>query len=626
MKAVKMFWLYMSALMASMFLTFSDANCETSIVEEQLKLVAYVKFITEGKEGMPFELRQILEQEQLNLPLKCATPIAVSYVVGFESMDQELKNSYNLTLANRPSQTTNTFDSPSGKFKIHYTTAGTHAVYQPTDTTNGVPNFVISTAIIFDSVYQHIIDSLAYPVPPSDGAYPKGVDSLIDVYMINLGGAYFGLTYPDSVQIIGSTFIATSFHVIDNDYQEPGFSEYNDEPLQAVRVTAAHEFFHCVQFGIDVTEMENWNDPSPAMRRPYWIEMSAVWMEEEIYDDINDYHNYLEYFFDSPGKSIQQFDGGGDFHPYASCVFPIFLSERFGSEIMRPIWLKCGSMGPGADMLEAVDMVIDSVSGGAENFRSVFGEFAKWNFFTGTRAALAPPGVGYSESEFYPAIPNSAFTILDDYPVSQVANFNPKSPEPNGAAYLKLNNMRAVYYSSPSDTMFRIALVLGDGADSALPQGWSVGVVNRLDSMPDTYEVVDTTYPDDQSSFYRVPQPRRYRSVDLIVAPGSWKWEPYSHSAWKTWFGYFITDSLAEILIDTSGCCQELLGDLNGDGIDINILDLTFVVDKIFRGGPSPACELEGDVNSDYTSCNIPDLTFIVDRIFRGGPSPGVCY
>ncbi len=72
-------------------------------------------------------------------------------------------------------------------------------------------------------------------------------------------------------------------------------------------------------------------------------------------------------------------------------------------------------------------------------------------------------------------------------------------------------------------------------------------------------------------------------------------------------------------------CCGGSKGDFNGDGFDSNILDLTYCVDFIFRGGPRPPCDDESDINSDGDPINILDLTFLVDFIFRGGQAAGPC-
>lgn len=66
-------------------------------------------------------------------------------------------------------------------------------------------------------------------------------------------------------------------------------------------------------------------------------------------------------------------------------------------------------------------------------------------------------------------------------------------------------------------------------------------------------------------------------------------------------------------------------GDVNFDGKDANTVDLTYLVDFIFRGGTPPPCDIEADVNGDGTSANIIDLTYLIDFIHRSGPPPPAC-
>ncbi len=70
-------------------------------------------------------------------------------------------------------------------------------------------------------------------------------------------------------------------------------------------------------------------------------------------------------------------------------------------------------------------------------------------------------------------------------------------------------------------------------------------------------------------------------------------------------------------LIPSSPGC----GDLDGLAGPINILDLTYLVDFMFRGGPAPVDLNLADLTNDG-NIGILDLTFMVDFIFRGGPPP----
>jgi len=129
---------------------------------------------------------------------------------------------------------------------------------------------------------------------------------------------------------------------------------------------------------------------------------------------------------------------------------------------------------------------------------------------------------------------------------------------------------------------------------------------------------------DDDESFSSV----YYESGDLsatswtppVIANGSWFWRVLADNS--TSWGAWSDASVVEIIGD---CCIGVVGDVNGDGADANVIDLNYMVDIIFRGGPPAPCPDEADLNRDCSPSTILDLTFLIDFIFRGGQAPGTC-
>jgi len=112
-------------------------------------------------------------------------------------------------------------------------------------------------------------------------------------------------------------------------------------------------------------------------------------------------------------------------------------------------------------------------------------------------------------------------------------------------------------------------------------------------------------------------------TVDSIILP------PYTLTdslALGTHYWWRVTTSdntgLSTMSLVTRDFWTWVLGDVNHSH-SFNIIDLTYYVDYIFRGGPSIQPVFVGDLNGDCGS-NIIDLTYIVDRIFRGGSEPVV--
>ncbi len=65
-----------------------------------------------------------------------------------------------------------------------------------------------------------------------------------------------------------------------------------------------------------------------------------------------------------------------------------------------------------------------------------------------------------------------------------------------------------------------------------------------------------------------------------------------------------------------------LCGDVDNSGVFQGILELTYLVGYIFRGGPPPADFRTADLNGIAGYQGILELTYMVDFIFRSGPPP----
>ena len=163
---------------------------------------------------------------------------------------------------------------------------------------------------------------------------------------------------------------------IDNDFEDG----YPTKGLDALRVTAAHEFFHIIHFSYYGLGGLDW-----------WMEICSTWMEDVAYTEVNDYYHYLDYFFDFPDQPLDTQNSG---HEYGASVFAHYLSLRFGPDVIRQIWERIGASGQ-ANM-SSFDR---EIPGGIE---LAMKEFAVWNYFTGE--SRAQPDRFYPEGAEYPEI------------------------------------------------------------------------------------------------------------------------------------------------------------------------------------------------------------------------------
>ncbi len=78
------------------------------------------------------------------------------------------------------------------------------------------------------------------------------------------------------------------------------------------------------------------------------------------------------------------------------------------------------------------------------------------------------------------------------------------------------------------------------------------------------------------------------------------------------------------VAIGVADCCS-VRGDVDHDSQSINISDLVYLIDFMFRGGPEPFCTQEVDVDGDNEDINVSDLVYLIDFMFQGGQPPAPC-
>jgi hypothetical protein len=239
---------------------------------------------------------------------------------------------------------------------------------------------------LLNNVWVAEVKKLGYRRPISDGTRGGGGSGRFDVYLKELyHQGLYGLTVAEHRTSYNKD-LYSSYLVIDNDFKR---SQYQGDPMQVARVTAAHEFFHAIQYGYDASE-DAW-----------MLESTATWMEDQFDDSSNDNRQYLPWSqLRRPGTPLDTFDSTS-FEQYGNWVFFEYLSERFGRRIVKSIWRHAAAFHGGGQEYSAA--AIRSALSRHGGMTKVFGAYASGN---------TVPGRTYSEGRHYPAAPASSRVTL----------------------------------------------------------------------------------------------------------------------------------------------------------------------------------------------------------------------
>jgi hypothetical protein len=261
------------------------------------------------------------------------------------------------------------------------------------DTTADAPpaGWLVEVQNVAMNVWATEIDSFGFRAPKSDltstnnggqGQPPEDAGKL-DIYLTNLGedGVFGYCTTDDPNTKRGSRyrfFDFSAYCVLDDDFLDFGTAH---TPQEFLKVTFAHEFKHASQFAYDAAE-------------DLWLmEGDATWVEDEVYDEVNDNRRYLSRSpLRRPGVPL---DKGDDFFQYGAWIFMRYLSERFGPGVVNTIWERADGSAGGPDDY-SLQAVANAVNASGTSLSSAFTTFGRWNR---TSARF------YEEGNAYPSTP-----------------------------------------------------------------------------------------------------------------------------------------------------------------------------------------------------------------------------
>src|SRR3972149_6191672 len=257
---------------------------------------------------------------------------------------------------------------------------------------SGVPDFVDKWADYLEEVWAYETVQLGYIQPVGTEEY------LYDVYIANTRDNITG-NADDVTPSLGPNYLGLTVTYCDKDYfqicKDDNFHEsysyivvnnsYSND--QAMKITAAHEFFHAIQFSYPSID-EWWSSPDDH----WWIEATATWMEEVVYDEINHYYTKVRSWLRNPELSLKN-AGASNNHKYGDAIFILYLTDVYlkNRDFVRTVW-ESNERG-----IDALNTVLATEKYGNVDFESAFRGFVALNAVADIGEAYG----GYEEGEQY---------------------------------------------------------------------------------------------------------------------------------------------------------------------------------------------------------------------------------
>lgn len=209
------------------------------------------------------------------------------------------------------------------------------------------------------------LDHNGWRRPAPDSILPPvtefGDSANLDIYLVNFvrGDGMWVEEYCTR----GRRPICTGFLAMHNAPSESYTSEQ-----EGVEVLVSHELFHAVQAAY-TSELPRW-----------FSEGTATLAEELVYPDQSDFERLCGHYFEHPGRSLNDPEGGFDGFSYSTALFFQFLQQHLPDDYLQRVLER-------SVREHTVEAAMVREAGGQHVFADLFARFSALTWLTGDRAA-----------------------------------------------------------------------------------------------------------------------------------------------------------------------------------------------------------------------------------------------
>lgn len=270
-----------------------------------------------------------------------------------------------------PSDVVETFDTPSGDVRVHYSVSGPNVARLDDEDFDGFPDFAETVGIRTEQAFQ-AFQAFGFRRPLSEADLDLGDlggSPAFDVYLVDFAGVGDGMFAADACTREPNH--CAGYFVMENDFEGYGYPDLDS----AIVTLTSHELFHAVQ---QAYESES----------PIWFtEGTAVWAERLFDAENEDFLHYADAYLDDTGRSLDQPPPGPvPTFAYATCLWWRYLTIRYGIGINVAIQEGVEWDGAPKDTLAVLEATLQA-SGGM--LAQEWATFASWNLATRGRSGTA---------------------------------------------------------------------------------------------------------------------------------------------------------------------------------------------------------------------------------------------